>query len=179
MYKSLEEQLLDQGPAAILDRAALEWEGLNWHGIAEVCALKARTLLSAELDAALAWANASTHLYARLAKTHPGDAESYERSGLTLRAGLIQKLGPIPGDELRDPADILAWVSGSLVLPREDAKARSSLWRAKRGQLPVAELRTLRRIKNRLGLIEVIASVPGVQIPPLILSWLAIRGELP
>lgn len=176
---ALEEQLLRGGGAAVeawLDCVdagdAHVPASFNWLGVAEEAAASARQSAAAP---DLAWARAAVRLYDRLAGADEGGRDAFEQSAMLLRAWLIVRLGPAPGDSLLDPAFVMHWFFARLnITPAEAAR----LAREPRG-LPLPELRRLRRIKNRLNVIRVLADAPGFAPDAELAAWLDLRERLP
>ncbi len=133
---------------------------------------------------ALAWARAALATYGYLAgRSALRDKASYQDSAMHLRAFMIAKLGNIPGDRVLDADEILYWFFDGLKLTPQEAGARALAWRtrlAERGAArQVAELRRLRRIKNRVAALAVLAASGQLEPTPTLQAWLLLREQLP
>lgn len=170
-------QLLERGPNDLWTWVQEAQEGrksvpdnFNWHGLAE-CAGQNAHKPDAEN---LVWARIAVAVYEALANEHPDS--SFLLSAMFIRARMIGLLGPRPKDAVLDPDMIRAWFSKDLSCGPDEAMARSeAAWKSRN----VAELRTLRRIKNKLAVIEHLRS--GKRSPPFdeYTGWLAVQDKLP
>jgi hypothetical protein len=74
-----------------------------------------------------AWATAAVLIYDRLGEicTKPSDRSHFATSGMSIRAFLINKLGPRPGHPALDPATLENWFFQRLDMHHEQAVAMS------------------------------------------------------
>lgn len=94
----------------------------------------------------------------------------------SMRALLINELGPLPGDETWDPAALVRSVLATTTLHPQAASELARRWRA----LPREEMLLLRRHKNLLApLTMVIDRVPAGSDRDVARAWLAVRASLP
>jgi hypothetical protein len=147
----------------------------NWLGLAELASANARDTLSTQ------WASIATQTYEYLA-SREGQIEggSFMRSAMMLRAYMITHLGVNRDDPILDVRVIEDWFFDSLELPLDEVKKRlpaSSL--ADLQSKTISELQLLRRLKNRLNVIAVLAGSGSVPVDPRLLEWLSLRSLLP
>jgi hypothetical protein len=167
------ERLLRQGPSTIerlLDEAPrpLSNGPIYFHGLAEASGSRACEAFEREpREPGLAWARVAVRIYEVLA-TETRDL-GFELSAMHLRVTAIAALGELAEDAVRDPARITDWFKASLVYSIESALASS--------RQTLDELRRLRDIKNRLGVIARLASVTTLDAEAQ--RWLSIRDQLP
>jgi hypothetical protein len=158
-------------------------EPLNWLGLAFSASTAARAGATADRAAeARAWANVALTVY-----EHLGDPQS-QLNAMMLRAYLIRALGPQSGDALLDPERIMSWFRASVVgTTAESAAAASATTKSQLRSGPRDEaaerrlletLTPLRQIKNRLGVIELLAQRPEVVLPADLRAWLDVRSVL-
>ena len=156
-------------------------EKFNWLGFAEVAALNAHT------ESNLLWAEVAISVYERLAQEAKDKANDASRdsadsatiSAMMLRAASIAKHGSISGDRVLDVNRIISWFWDSLTISRQEAATLAAKWT----ELSIEKIRELRQIKNRLGVISLLADSekcvsPELQEPEL-QAWLSLRRQLP
>jgi hypothetical protein len=182
---SLLSELLSMQPAELtawLDEARVRRAmpaGFNWRGLAFAAAAEARR-------AGAAGASAEAIAAGRIAVTASemlGD-ESAQGAAMAVRAGLIQHLGALAGDPLRDPTIVHDWCRAAIgALTPDEAVLRSGRARdalAKLASAPesadavATEIRPLRSIKNRLAILAGLGDLPAD-----LTAWLAVRDRLP
>jgi len=143
----------------------------NWHGLAEVAAMR-----GAAAGASPALSEAAIRIYSWLSsRSEPNAACSFQLSEMVLRARQIAALGACEGDSVRDPNVVLGWWRSNVGLSLSEAERKTQEWR----NLPVSELASLRNIKNMLGVIGRITSVFNVEERNEIERWLLLRPSLP
>ena len=151
----------------------------SWLLLADVSSAKAR---KGENNAGLfdrTWAEVATAIYDRLAEAaeqkKPGSGESLRISSMMLRAGAIAKYGIVPNDSVLDVNLILQWFWDNIKESREDVEQKAANWKT----LPIAEIRELRQLKNRLKVIAALASGDKYVLDEQLKSWLSLREKLP
>jgi hypothetical protein len=94
----------------------------------------------------------------------------------SMRALLINELGPLPGDETWDSAALVRSVLVTTTLHPQTANELARRWRA----LPREDILLLRRHKNLLAtLAMVFDQVPDGSDRDIARAWLAVRPSLP
>lgn len=149
----------------------------NWHGFAEGAAQNA---LSSEApgDAGvdLTWARIAAMAYQHLIDpSQPDTRDAFTLSLMMLRASLISRVGGAPGDSLLDADDLIRWFHDSLPMSLQEAEEKARRWQ----ECSLDEIRKLRRIKNSLGVLAVLASTGRVRFDAETERWLRLRDELP
>src|SRR5688572_24999397 len=143
----------------------------NWHGLAEVAAMHARSD-----DDSLIWGEIAVSVYAWLAaRSEAQIAASYALSEMHVRANLIAIHGAKSGDRIRDPHALLAWFRDNRKLSLREALALAPDWQL----LPVTEAARLRAIKNQLAVLERVISYLNPADRDEIQSWMDLRPNLP
>ena len=170
-------QLLERDPNDLCTWVQEAQEGrksvpddFNWLGLAECAGQNAQKSDAADL----VWARIAVAVYEALANEHPDS--SFLLSAMFIRARMIGLLGPRARDAVLDPDTIRDWFSKDLSFGADEAVARSeAAWKSRN----VDELRTLRRIKNKIAVIEHLRS--GKRTPALdeYTGWLAVQDKLP
>ncbi|MEU6385697.1 hypothetical protein ABZ847_19310 [Streptomyces bauhiniae] len=94
-----------------------------------------------------------------------------------IRAYAIREFGVVPGDAIRDAADLCRTVFLHIGRSREEVAAEAVDWRA----LPREGMLRLRRVKNLLtplrGIVDALR--PDDPLRPELSAWLALIPELP
>jgi hypothetical protein len=153
--------------------------GPNWLGLAYGAAHNASEAYERD-DAALglSWTRCAVALYDALA-SDPVAPDSFGVSGMYARVRAIEAIGSRVDDPLLDPDPIVRWMRSSLVVPIEEALARSARFREQlsSGSEPsLDDARMLRRIKNRLGVLRQLdRTCPA---PDDLRRWLDVRDQL-
>jgi len=172
--------LVARGPAAVKRWLADVEPGqqpssqrIDWLGLAELAASKAR----AQLD--LEWADIALAIYEPLARKMDRQSrkESLMYSAMNLRAFLITRLGATEGQPILDPQAIVNWFFDNLATSFDQASTDAAHWRT----LDIQRVRELRWIKNRLAPIKLLmdsGTCPRDSCPELN-RWLRIRSQLP
>ena len=183
----LQELLLQQGARSVEDwlRAVRSGERrvpeeFNWQVVAEVADMRAH---GGRIGEDLAWARVATWIYEhRSAQMDElADAsirEATECAAMLLRADMIRRFGPVPGDPVLDPATIVRWFFDRLPVPRQQAAEQANRWRASRA-LSSEQLRTLAFLKERLRALGIIAEARGLVVSEEVKAWLELREGLP
>jgi hypothetical protein len=144
--------------------------GFNWLGLAEAAAFDAQSASD------LAWAEVALAVYERLAaKTNPSGREPLMLSSMMLRAAMIAKLGAVSSHPILDLDQIICWFERSLAMSYQEATEKAANWR----NCNPEEIRELRRIKNRLQVISVLADSGKYSLNPELKAWLELREKLP
>lgn len=160
-------------------------ENFNWHGLAQTAASLAQEADAPE--AQLGWARVAVAVYDWLAG-QPGVApDSFTASAMNLRADMISRLGDEPGHPVLDMSLVTGWFWDRLPMPFEEAERAAAAWREKLDSGKVSEMtepevekvRSLRQIKNRLGVIRQLVAARRLPPDPELGAWLALRERLP
>lgn len=184
---NLVHKLLSQEPSEVQTWLRCAWEGqcpiphnFNWHGLADVAAANARDTLN------LDWAEISVSVYDYLCRIVPDNCASWTISAMTLRAFLIMNMGPVAGSTILDPELIFTWVLASLPGPLSDVRQQIAPGRewlleqiAQRKPNALEQVRELRRLKNRLSVIQGLSDEQILPPDHELQAWLALRPELP
>ncbi len=156
-----------------------EPQDFNWLLLADVASAKAG---KGENDSGLCdrtWAQVATTIYDRLSEAaeqkKPGSGESFTISSMMLRAGAITKLGVISDDPVLNVNLILQWFWDNIKESREDVNKKAANWKT----LPIAEIRELRQLKNRLKVIAALAETDKYVLDEELSTWLSVREKLP
>ena len=152
-------------------------EQFNWLGLADSIAFNATSSTKQGLDSAdLDWACIAILIYQYLAKqSNIAGRDSYLNSALNLRVFMINRFGSIPGDPVLDLEQVLQWFLDGLPLTLEDTMRKSAHWQ----NLDHSEILELRRIKNRLSILEHLSKDSRLKLEQDIEVWLSIRERLP
>ena len=142
-------------------------------GIGEGAALQARTKLNID------WANVAVRSYEYLAQIGTSsERNSALSSAMNLRAFLISKLGLSRGHPVLDPEIIIKWFNAeskySLSQLRE-MLGKGAPWKS----LPEHDVLELRRIKNRINVLRVLADNSKLAAHTDLESWLRLWNQLP
>ena len=139
----------------------------NWYLLAQGAAGLARTKLD------LGWANLAVKVYDYIAaKGNASLADSVINSCMMLKAYMISELGVVQGDPILDVEPIVEWFLKSPDIAEAPEGIRPD-------SLNVDETRRLRRIKNRLAVIQVLADKDVLPPNVTLSAWLALRKQLP
>ena len=154
-------------------------QDFNWLLLADVASAKAR---KDENGAGLfdrTWAQVAVTIYDRLSEAaeqkKPGSGESFTISAMMLRAMAIEKHGVISDDPVLDVNLILQWFWDNIKESREDVENKAANWKT----LPIAEIRELRQLKNRLKVIAALADSDTYVLDEELNTWLSVREKLP
>lgn len=178
------DTLLQQSPAQLYQWVQAIREGLeqvpqdfNWLGLAEAAALRARfgdDQTSSQPD--LEWAKVAILIYNQIiSEATPVYRASLERSVMSLKAYLIDKLGIVPDDPILDVNQIVQWFFEKLHISLKEAEEKAALWQS----LAKEEILELRQIKNRLAIIKTLAESNLLPPNQELSAWLALREKLP
>ncbi len=173
-------RLFEQDPASILawlrDVAAHPGtapQRFNWHGMADTATMRAHAAVA---PGALLWATIAVRVYEQLANDAAlNENHSFEGSAMMLRAAMIRRYGAVPEDEILDPARVVDWFSDRLPFTLSQAQSLSHDWPA----LPIETIRELRRIKNRLNVLEILPVGAAEEVRSDVDAWLRLRPHLP
>jgi len=154
-------------------------QDFNWLLLADVCSESARKSPNGSGLPDRTWAEVATAIYDRLAndadRKKPGSGESFTISSMMLRAGAIEKHGVISGHPVLDVNLILQWFWNNIKESCEDVEKKAANWKT----LPIAEIRELRQLKNRLKVIAALADSDQYVLDENLNSWLSLREKLP
>ena len=154
-------------------------QDFNWLLLADVCSAKGRKSQNGSGLPDRTWAEVATAIYDRLAddadRKKPGSGESFTISSMMLRAGAIEKHGVISGHPVLDVNLILQWFWNNIKESCEDVEKKAANWKT----LPIAEIRELRQLKNRLKVIAALADSDQYVLDENLNSWLSLREKLP
>ncbi|MFB2893186.1 hypothetical protein ACE1CI_09765 [Aerosakkonemataceae cyanobacterium BLCC-F50] len=151
-------------------------EGFNWLGLAEAASFDALDDDRHHPNTSLKWAEVAIEVYDRLAKSANVDTrDSLLNSSMMLRAAMIVKFGAIPDHPVLDLNSILHWFKDSLKMSYSEATTKAANWK----KCHIEEIRELRKIKNRLQPILVLAESGKVVLLPEINLWLSLQKKLP
>lgn len=109
---------------------------------------------------------------------------------MRLRSWFIARMGSRASHYVLDKEIILRWAEEGLDLPIQTAEEKAAgIWRDSAGmktssnpdkrQCVHDDLRQLRRIKRRLGVVKVLADCGELPNDSILYDWLEIRGQLP
>lgn len=151
--------------------------GFNWQSLAEAAAFNAREGSPQEATKQkLMWAEVAAISYEKLGvNTNPSMADSLMFSSMMLRSNTIAKLGSVPGHPVLDLDVILNWFESNLKFSFDEVSQTAQNWQ----KCQVQEICELRKLKNRLQIISVLADSEQVDLSPEIYLWLALRDQLP
>jgi len=180
------DRILEQNPKSVLawvkntlSAQTTVPQDFNWLLLADVSSESAR---KGENNAGLfdrPWAEVATAIYDRLAEAaeqkKPGSGESVRISSMMLRAGAIAKYGIIPNDSVLDVNLILQWFWDNIKDSRQNVEQKAANWKT----LPIAEIRELRQLKNRLKVIAALANSDKYVVGEELKAWLSLPEKLP
>lgn len=177
--QELLNNLLQQSPSQVIAWLESVWTGqqqapekFNWLGLAEVTAAQAR----AQGDQA--WAQVAIMIYEWLAASGSlAPTDEYIDSAMTLRAYMIGKKGPVPGDPVLDMDYIVRWFFENLPISYEEAEHKAAFRRWRTAN--IQEIKALRGIKNRLRVIASLVNSGRLQPDQELNAWLSLRDQLP
>lgn len=176
-------ELLQHDATEVRDWLKQVWSGqlpspinFNWHGLAEAAAFDARLDYGDNSPFInLSWAEVATSIYDYLAQRAGSGGESFLISSMLLRAAMIAELGAIPGHPVLDIDKVINWFYDSLKMSLDEAMTKADNWK----NCSFEEIRELRKIKNRLKIIFVLAESDKIISNNELSTWLAIRDKLP
>ena len=180
------DRILEQNAESVLIWANNVFSGktaqpqdFNWLLLADVSSTKARKGKNESGLFDRTWAQVATTIYDRLAESaeqkKPGSGESFIISSMMLRTAAIGKLGVISDDPVLDVNLILQWFWHNIKESREDVAKKAANWKS----LPIAEIRELRQLKNRLKVIAALADSDKYVLDEELKTWLSVRERLP
>lgn len=151
-------------------------EGFNWLGLAEAASFDALEDDRHHPNTSIKWAEVALKIYYRLAESANVDTrDSLLNSSMMLRAAMIEKFGTIPDHPVLDFNPIVHWFKNSLKMSYSEATTKAANWK----KCQIEEMRELRKIKNRLQAISVLAKSGKVVLHPEINLWLSLQEQLP
>lgn len=185
MRKESEPQLqalLKSGPAG-LDGWLRQFEDgtvspdSRMDGVSEVATRLAREHSSLE------WADIAIRAANLWAKIDAVAREQAFQRAMLLRAWFISKMGAVQGNPVLDMETVLNWFYGELHLSIDEAKHKIHILQEARFParvpLPKTEILELRKIKNRLAVVSLLAECGQLPASAEASAWLAIRNQLP
>ncbi|MDF0555742.1 hypothetical protein [Kamptonema sp. UHCC 0994] len=163
----------------IFSDQATKPQEFNWLLLADVSSAKARKGQNGSGLCDRKWAEVATTIYDYLANEAEhkkiGSGESFTISSMMLRAGAIAKVGVISDHPVLDVNLILQWFWDNIKESREDVEKKAANWQT----LPIAEIRELRQLKNRLKIIAALADSDKYVLDEKLNTWLHLREKLP
>jgi pterin-4a-carbinolamine dehydratase len=151
-------------------------EEFNWLGLAEAAGFDALEDDRHHPNISIKWAEIALKVYNKLAEsTNVDTRDSLLNSSMMLRAAMIVKFGAIPDHPVLDVNSILHWFKDSLKMSYSEAESKAANWK----KCKIEEIRELRKIKNRLKAISVLANSGKVVLAPEINLWLSLQKQLP
>lgn len=154
-------------------------QDFNWLLLADVASTKARKGKNGSGLCDRTWAQVATTIYDNLSEAaeqkKPGSGESFTISSMMLRAAAIGKLGVICEHPVLDVNLILQWFWDNIKESRKDVEKKAANWQT----LPIAEIRELRQLKNRLKVIDALADTDKYVLDEELSTWLSVREKLP
>ena len=170
-------EFMSQGPRTILAYVKQQLSGagpdvtMNWHGLAESAAFRARD--DAEV---VTWLEIAIQTYDWLASTDSEpDHSSFMASGMLARVNRLRWCPGTAAEDVARRAEILNWFHRSKPFTVSEAKASAEKWR----ELSAPDIRALRRLKNKLNIVGLIFSGCNIQPDAEMAEWLALRPQLP
>jgi hypothetical protein len=154
-------------------------QDFNWLLLADVASAKARKDENKSGLFDLTWTQIATTIYDRLSEAAEqkklGSGDSFRISSMMLRAGAIGKHGVISDRSVLNVNLILQWFWDNIKESREDVEKKAANWKT----LPIAEIRELRQLKNRLKVIAALANSDKYVLDEELNTWLGLREKLP
>ena len=174
-----ENELLHQSPGEVLNWMRSAWsnpqqvpEGFNWLGVAEGAGAQAN------LSADLGWAEVAIRIYEWLAGRANDESIRHSElsSAMSLRASMMNKRRQtIPDHIVLDSQRIVHWFYDELNVPYDEVVHEVGNWRA----LQLDQIRTLRRIKNRLSMLRSLSAKGYIRPDEGLQRWLELCSKLP
>jgi hypothetical protein len=174
-----ENILLHQSPGEVLNWMQSVWsnlreipEGFNWLGVAEVAGTKAN------LNADLKWAEVAIRIYEWLADRANDESTRHSElsSAMSLRASMINKRHQtIPDHIVLDSRRTVHWFYNELEVPYDEVVCKVENWMV----LQLDQIRTLKRIKNRLSTLKSLIAQGHIQPDKSLQAWLELYPKLP
>ncbi|MEH1968445.1 MULTISPECIES: hypothetical protein [unclassified Nostoc] len=193
--------LLQKDPEQVQTWLRMVWaeqqqvpEKFNWLGLAEISTFRAQELANQESNEShsesLAWAEIATSVYEFLAENNPTFSESYLYSLMGLRAYTILKFGALPGNPVLDIQQIVNWFFDNLHISYQEALIKATDWREtlaannpeetqKKFESELEDIRKLRLIKNRLGIIKRLSKSKYFLPNEELNIWISLWEKLP
>ena len=144
--------------------------GFNWLGLAEAATFEAQSASD------LVWAMVAILVYEQLAAEANSSAqESLMISAMLLRASMIARFESVPGHLVLDLDQIMRWFCDRQMMSWDSVAKKAANWRS----CNIEEIRELRRIKNRLRVISILAESDKSILNSELNNWLSLREKLP
>jgi hypothetical protein len=122
------------------------------------------------------WAEVATTIYDSLAGFGDGDeAKSHALTSMMLRAFMISRVGPSPGDPVLDAQRVYSWFVEGLPFSFREATEKSASWK----RLDTGQIRELRRLKNHLAVMQLLIDAGYLTADDDLRRWLSLRDRLP
>jgi hypothetical protein len=151
-------------------------DDFNWLGLAYSAASNAFEAADKGCkDEALAWADVAIKAYEHLISVNVHGVSELERSAMFVRARMIGIFGTISGHPILDPAVVEQWFLDRLPVSLDEATTMTSDWKER----PIAEIRELREIKNRLAVIQSFMDDGHLTDSAILRQWLMMHERLP
>jgi hypothetical protein len=146
----------------------------NWLGLAESASFNASSEHTSTV--ALLWAEVALEAYDWLAKnSEPDTCVSFTNASTLLRAAMIARYGSEAGHTVLDMDTIVSNFFTDLPLSYEEAEEKARNWKV----IEIDEIRKLRKIKNRLKAMELLAEHNTIRADQTLCRWLTLRKKLP
>jgi hypothetical protein len=177
-------QLLQQDVSQVQDWLKNVWSGkqkapenFNWLGLAEAATSVAYSDYANNIKAPnIYWAEVATFIYDQLSNgANLQKQDAYMLSSMALRAAMIEIFGEISGHPVLDLDRVINWFLDNLPMSYKEAETKAASW----SKCPVEDIRELRRIKNRLNIISVLAESKKCVLNEELNTWLSLRHKLP
>jgi hypothetical protein len=178
-------ELLQQEPEQVQLWLERVWSGreevppdFNWLLLAEGAAFNAVArpqLQSRPPD--LQWGRVAAAVYDHLAGQSAQESarHSLQCSSMNLRAALIKSYGAVPGDPVLDADRLRRWFFANLTMSPEEAARKAASWR----DCDLEDIRTMRRIKSRLAILEPLWERGLLERTDELDAWFALKDQLP
>ena len=151
-------------------------EGFNWLGLAEAASFNALEEDPHHPNANIKWAEVALKVYHRLTESaNVENRDSLLNSSMMLRAAMIVKFGAILDHPVLDFNPILHWFKDSLKMSYSEAITKAANWK----KCQIEEIRELRKVKNNLKVISVLANSDKIVLHPEMNLWLSLQEKLP
>jgi hypothetical protein len=183
------QEMVNRGPEW-LDGYLRPYEAGNPLPLNAMMGIVSVAVFKAFHDASLEWAGIALRAADLMASECPEYREPALLRAMRLRAWFIVRMGSRPDHPVLDKQTILRWVVEGFTLTIEEARDKSvSVWDELRAyrkaptpekkKLLLDDMRALRAIKSRLGVLQSLAEVGELPSGSFLQSWLEIRSQLP
>ena len=154
-----------------------ECRNINWLGIAQGCATIAGSPAAGSEETGKQWASISVRVYRKLREieSSQGIVESLQRSEMHLRSLFVIKYGDDPHSPIFNLDSIANWFLDDVQDTPSDVHQAATVWR----QLPIDDIRKLRRLKNRISVLRNLEENDFLTNYPTLQPWLKLWHILP